>query len=411
MKCLLLTREPERLPLRWAFLRGSLSVALISVAMVGLTMMLVSVVMLRAYSQHNLRLIARSIAYTVEAAVVFDDVQAAEEGLRTIVGKEAIAEAQVYNNRGVLLAHYQIPQKPVIGWLLGGRYRGAVVHNGNTIGEIQLTGHAGGLLSFILAASGSVLCGLLLAVLAARYLSLRMVGKVVEPLESMTRITRAIRRDRDFTRHVPRKSNLTELNDLSEDFNALLDELYAWQTHIKAENSLLTYKARHDDLTGLPNRSFFEYRLGMVLQDSMRQKRQAALLFIDCDRFKDINDGLGHAVGDKVLTVVAERIRSQLRESDLVARLGGDEFAALIYPVPKAKDALRIADSVLRSMDAPIALDDKGNSVITSLSIGVALYPQHGRTAERLLRSADVAMYLAKRSRHGSLKLASDGFQ
>jgi len=93
MKCLLLTRRFERLPLRWAFLRGSLSVALISVAMVGLTMMLVSVLMLRAYSQHNLRLIARSIAYTVEAAVVFNDAQAAEEGLQTIVREEAIAAA------------------------------------------------------------------------------------------------------------------------------------------------------------------------------------------------------------------------------------------------------------------------------------------------------------------------------
>jgi len=406
MRCLLLTRQPERLPLRWAFLRGSLSVALISVAMVGLIMMLVSVWMLRAYSQHNLRLIARSIAYTVEAAVVFNDAQAAEEGLQTIVREEAIAEAVIYDRRGERLARYRRVGTPVVSWLLGGHYHTTIVHKGSRIGDIELTGHAGGLLGFILIASGSLLAGLMLSVLTARYLSQRMVSRVVEPLESMTQITRAIRRDRDFTRHVPQKSNLTELNDLSEDFNALLDELYAWQTHIKMENSLLAHKARHDDLTGLPNRSFFEYRLNLVLQDAMRQQRQAALLFIDCDHFKDINDGLGHAVGDKVLTEVAGRIRSHLRESDLVARLGGDEFAALIYPLSQAKDALRIADAVLHSMDAPIVLDDEG-SVSTSLSIGIALYPQHGRTASHLLHSADVAMYLAKRSKRGSLRLAS----
>jgi len=169
---------------------------------------------------------------------------------------------------------------------------------------------------------------------------------------------------------------------------------------------LLAHKARHDDLTGLPNRSFFEYRLNLVLQDAMRQQRQAALLFIDCDHFKEINDGLGHAAGDKVLTEVAGRIRRHLRESDLVARLGGDEFAALIYPLPQAKDALRIADAVLHGMNAPIVLNDKG-SVSTSLSIGIALYPQHGRSAEHLLRSADVAMYLAKRAKRGSRRLAS----
>jgi len=406
MRCLLFARQPERLPLRWAFLRGSLSVALISVAMVGLTMMLVSVLMLRAYSQHNLRLIARSVAYTVEAAVVFNDAQAAEEGLQTIVREEDIAEAVIYDQRGEPLARYRRVQAPVVSWLLGGHYRTAIVHKGSRIGDIELTGHAGGLLGFILIASGSLLAGLMLSVLTARYLSQRMVSRVVEPLENMTQITRAIRRDRDFTRHVPHKSNLTELNDLSEDFNALLDELYAWQTHIKVENSLLAHKARHDDLTGLPNRSFFEYRLNLVLQDAMRQQRQAALLFIDCDHFKDINDGLGHAAGDKVLTEVAGRIRRHLRESDLVARLGGDEFAALIYPLPQAKDALRIADAVLHGMDAPIVLND-GGTVSTSLSIGIALYPQHGRTAEHLLHSADVAMYLAKRTGRGSLRLAS----
>jgi len=406
MKCMLFTRQPERLPLRWAFLRGSLSVALVSVAMVGLTMMLVSVLMLRAYSHHNLRLIARSIAYTVEASVVFNDAQATEEALQAIVQGEDIAEAVIYDSRGEPLARYQRPQPEIVSWLLGGHFRTVIAHSGNEIGVIQLTSHAGGLLGFILVASGSVLVGLLLAVAAARYLSQRMVNRVVEPLEEMTRITRAIRRDRDFTRRVPHKGNLTELNDLGEDFNALLDELHAWQTHIKVENSLLAHKARHDDLTGLPNRSFFEYRLNMVLQDAMRQHRQAALLFIDCDRFKEINDSMGHSVGDKVLIEVADRIRSHLRESDLVARLGGDEFAALIYPVPEAKDALRIANAVLRSMDVPIFLNS-GGTVSSSLSIGIALYPQNGRTAKHLLHNADVAMYLAKRAKRGSLRLAS----
>jgi len=405
MKCLLLSKNPQRLPLRWAFLRGSLSVALMSVALVGLTMMPVSLFVLRAYSQHNLKLIARSIAYTLDAAVIFNNPQAAEEGLQAIVGGEAIAEATIYDVEGAVFARHQNAEPLLINWLLGDQYRQPMLHGGKSIGEIHLIGHAGSLMVFLLWASISVLAGLLLAVLAARWLSWRMVKRIIEPLENMARITRAIRRDRDFTHHVPQNTNLSELNDLSEDFNALLDELYAWQTNIKLENSLLAYKARHDDLTSLPNRSFFEYRLNLLLQEAGRQKKCAALLFIDCDEFKAINDGLGHAAGDKVLVDVAARIRSQLRESDLVARLGGDEFAALIYPVPEEKDALRIADAILGCMDTPIELGE-GATVSTSLTVGIALYPQHGRTPERLLRSADVAMYLAKRGKRGTRRLA-----
>jgi len=404
LRCLLLSGRSERLPLRWAFLRGSLGVALMSVAMLGLSMMLISVFVLHAYSKHNLRLIARSIVYTVEAAVVFNDTQATEESLQLIANEEAIAEAVVYDSEGNLLARYQKPKARVSG-LLSGHYSEPIVHNTLVIGEVQLLGDSTSLLGFIVAGMGVVLLSLLLALLAARYLSQRMVTRVAKPLETMAQITRAIRRDRDFSRHVPQKSNLTELNDLSEDFNALLDEICTWQTHIKMENSLLAHKARHDSLTGLPNRSFFEYRLNLVLQDAMRQNKQAALLFIDCDQFKAINDSLGHAAGDKVLIDVAARIRGQLRESDLVARLGGDEFAALVYPVPEVKDAIRIADDIVGSMDAPIRLNN-GGTVNTGLSVGIALYPQHGGTAERLLHSADVAMYLAKRAKRSKRRLA-----
>jgi len=402
MNCLLLGRPSDGLPLRWAFLRGSLSVTLLSVAIVGLSIMLVSVFALRAYSQHNLRLIARSIVYTVEAAVLFNDIQATEEGLQTITKAEAIAEAKIYDGQGTLIVHYQRP-KAVVSWLADDYYNQPIVHNGLVIGEVRLLGDSSALLSFIVIGLAAVLLSLLGAAVSARYLSRLMVSKVVEPLESMTRVARAIRHDRNFTHRLPQKNNLVELNDLSEDFNALLEELHTWQTHIKLENSLLTHKARHDDLTGLPNRSFFEYRLSLVLQEAARQKKQAALLFIDCDKFKAINDSLGHSVGDKVLVEVAARIRRQLRESDLVARLGGDEFAVLIYPVPKAKDALRIADSIAGSMNKPIVLDT-GDSIYTSLSIGIALYPQHSRSAESLLNSADAAMYVAKRGKRSSRK-------
>lgn len=129
------------------------------------------------------------------------------------------------------------------------------------------------------------------------------------------------------------------------------------------------------------------------------------MLFIDSDRFKEINDRLGHAAGDTVLVNIAMRIRGQLRESDLVARLGGDEFAVLLAPLASGSDALRIADNIIASMQAPIRLGD-GSTVSTSLTIGIALYPDHADSPAALLHDADMAMYIAKRQARGSRRLA-----
>ncbi len=121
-----------------------------------------------------------------------------------------------------------------------------------------------------------------------------------------------------------------------------------------------------------------------------------AVLFLDSDHFKQINDSLGHAVGDEVLINVASRVRAQLREHDLVARLGGDEFAVLLTPLHSREDAERIADKIVASMRLPIQLDD-GRRVPSALSVGIAFYPDDGQDPASLLNAADAAMYQAKR--------------
>lgn len=150
-----------------------------------------------------------------------------------------------------------------------------------------------------------------------------------------------------------------------------------------------------DGLTGLPNRLLFNDRLETTLQEAQRSGEMCALLFVDLDRFKNINDSLGHAVGDQVLIAMAKRLRETVRGSDTVARYGGDEFTLILRHVVQRDDALRIADKLVRAMEAPLTLDG-GSELHITVSIGVSFYPDDANDAERLVKHADVAMYNAK---------------
>jgi diguanylate cyclase (GGDEF)-like protein len=150
-------------------------------------------------------------------------------------------------------------------------------------------------------------------------------------------------------------------------------------------------------LTGLPNRAFLLNRIGEMTVDVERSRESFALLLLDLDGFKQINDRLGHRIGDLVLRDLAPRLQEPLRRDDVVARLGGDEFAILLSPPTDAKAASNVAGRINRCVRQPLLVD--GMCFRLSASIGIALHPQHGRKAGNLLHCADVAMYTAKRDR------------
>ncbi|WP_070341333.1 diguanylate cyclase TpbB, partial [Pseudomonas aeruginosa] len=367
--------------LRRVLYRAHLGVALVAVFTAGLAVTLVGLLTLRAYADPNQQLIARSISYTVEAAVVFGDAQAAEESLALIASSEEVSSAIVYDRQGQTLASWHrestgplhLLEQQLAHWLLSAPTEQPILHDGQKIGSVEVKGSGGSLLRFLLTGfAGMVLC-LLLTALGAFYLSRRLVRGIVGPLDQLAKVAHTVRRERDFEKRVP-EAGIAELSQLGEDFNALLDELESWQARLQDENASLAHQAHHDSLTSLPNRAFFEGRLSRALRDANEHREQLAVLFIDSDRFKEINDRLGHAAGDTVLVNIAMRIRGQLRESDLVARLGGDEFAVLLAPLASGADALRIADNIIASMQTPIRLSD-GSTVSTSLTIGSALYP------------------------------------
>jgi len=165
-------------------------------------------------------------------------------------------------------------------------------------------------------------------------------------------------------------------------------------TAAQAKSLQMSHLAQHDSLTDLPNRVLFNDRLTQAIALAERQGKQLALMFVDLDHFKKINDSLGHDVGDKLLRSVAGRLLACVRRSDTVSRLGGDEFVILLSQVEHAEDAAYSARKILRALAAPHMIDNK--SLDINVSIGVSTYPNDGQDAEGLMNRADNAMYEAK---------------
>ncbi|MGM0985162.1 MAG: diguanylate cyclase domain-containing protein [Pseudomonadota bacterium] len=162
----------------------------------------------------------------------------------------------------------------------------------------------------------------------------------------------------------------------------------------KAAEEVVRHQALHDELTGLPNRAQMEQQLERAIQMARLADRQLAVLFLDLDHFKEVNDTLGHQAGDTLLQAVSERLQANLRAEDMLARLGGDEFVIMLSPINSADSAAKVASNVVAALTTPFTID--GTPVTIGVSAGIALYPSDVSEGESLLRAADSAMYRAK---------------
>ena len=206
-----------------------------------------------------------------------------------------------------------------------------------------------------------------------------------------------------------------ELNSFAPEFVELLQRLaanvsFAVEGFDRADEKeraeeRIKYLATHDNLTNLPNRAMFNQLLGFAMEEAQRFQRHCAVLFIDLDRFKVINDSLGHAAGDALLIEVASRLRSGVRENDVVARLGGDEFVILLNEVTESHDVAAIARNLLSMIGQSLELS--GHECGVTASIGIAMFPEDGRDEQTLMKNADIAMYLAKQEGKNDIRFFS----
>jgi len=178
-------------------------------------------------------------------------------------------------------------------------------------------------------------------------------------------------------------------------------------SQIKCSEAELEHLAHYDPLTGLPNRLLLHSRLQHAIDTAQRNGQQLALLMLDLDRFKDVNDSFGHPAGDELLMQVADRLKSRLRGADTLARLGGDEFIVLLEGVTHDTDVARVAGEIIAVFDRAWTVAN-GAQVRIGTSVGISLYPSHGQSAAELLQQADTALYLAKAEGRGCFRYFSD---
>ena len=236
--------------------------------------------------------------------------------------------------------------------------------------------------------------------LAYKYHSI-LSKEILTPISKLNESTNIIIETKALTARVGVYNN-DEIGELAKNFNVMLDELDKSHDELNKQKDLMSYKAHHDELTGLPNRALFNDRLEFALIKAKRKKSVVAVFFLDLDYFKDINDTYGHDAGDEALIIFSERLKESIRAEDTLARMGGDEFMIIIEDHVNPNTSAVVAQKIIDVMEEPILLGD--DTFNLSTSIGISLYSKDGTKPSELMKASDLAMYDAKQSGRNNFK-------
>jgi diguanylate cyclase (GGDEF)-like protein len=263
---------------------------------------------------------------------------------------------------------------------------------GEVVGEFVLVGDVSDLPRNLLRTLQLTILCALLALATGLLIAGRLQRGILRPLRSLTFAMEQIRKSHDYAAHVEATSD-DEIGQLVEGFNATLSE-------IRTRDRQLEMLAYYDALTGLANRTLFRRTLDDELSLCKQESSEGALLLLDLDHFKEVNDTLGHAAGDELLAKVARRIEGALNSSCFLTRLGGDEFAIIVSGCGGQSEIESLAGNIIAAVSGSVILEERGE-VAVETSIGVVLIPSDGATTSDLLRNADLALYRAKEDGRG----------
>jgi diguanylate cyclase (GGDEF)-like protein len=359
--------------------------------------------------QRELQAAAQVFASAAASAVAGEDAIAARNSMRAIGQIAGMQHARIEMPDGRVLAEMGVIAQLDSDLRIDGSQRLSlwrvassrsvqvtvpIRESGATIGAFVLIGDASDLAENLLKTLRLTLLGALLSVAIALSVAARLQMGITAPLRALTSAIERVRKTHDYGAQIEATSN-DEVGRLVDSFNETLSE-------IRKRDDELEKLAYYDPLTGLANRTLFRRTLEDTLDGCKRAGTDGALLLLDLDRFKEVNDTLGHAAGDELLVKVAGLIGGVLAPDHFLARLGGDEFAIILPQGDHASTTKRLAEDIIAAMSGSIALES--GDVAIETSIGIVLFPRDADTANDVLRNADLALYQAKEKGRGRLE-------
>ena len=430
-------RDLGKVSIRWKLTLLIVTISTVSLLLASVAFITSDRINSQQTTSNNLRTMAEIIAANSSAALLFGDARAAQETLGFLNAQQHIQAAAIYGMDETVFASYRKPgiaiefpdsniqTETILFWVNHVELFTHINYEGEQIGIVYLRSDMKAIHDRLVWFLGIVAAVLLMSMLVTFVLSTRLQRIITDPLLRLSAIARQVRTENNYSLRVSGE-NEDELGNLITDFNAMLDEIQSRDNELMEHRAMLEhrvmqrtseleianaelatsksqaeavakrmeYHAHHDALTGLPNRLLLNDRIIAELAHARRQHGRLALLFLDLDRFKIINDSLGHAVGDQLLRVIARRLGNCVREEDTVARLGGDEFMVLLPRISGSSDAGRIARKVIDCLVNPISCN--GHELHITTSVGISIYPHDGTDAETLIKHADISMYRAK---------------
>lgn len=355
---------------------------------------------LRNHSLDQLHVESDMVVESVAAAMAFQDAVAAEESLRTLRGADDILEAHLFLNDKTLFKSYYrnpkkaLPQQDVFNMKVD-TFSYIVVKKmislrsqqvGSLIIVASMKHFYTRLFWYMLILVGATAFGLYFATLIA----VRISKMITTPLISLTHTTEKIMAEGTYNTPIESASNSAsndEVGMLSRAFSAMISQ-------IRERDKSLKHLAYYDRVTGIANRHYFEERIAQSVDNATRYGTSCALLMLDLDDFKIVNDHYGHPVGDMLLKHVSETLRLTLRSNDVIFRIGGDEFAVIIESECSEELLSMIALKIIHAISQPVLLEK--HTIVVGISIGISCFPKYSKNLNSLIRHADTAMYRAK---------------
>jgi diguanylate cyclase (GGDEF)-like protein len=396
----------------WSIKNKLKAVIILTSLAVLLVLFLVFVLTQRNFLRNKLLqemdVLARNLANNCAASVIFGDHRTANETLESLKANPQVAIGIIYDTEGRIFSSYHqqetldspttYPSPALLdaGHLFSRHHLDSIQtigYGSEELGLLYLRANLKMIENTLLRYIGFGFMGLGGAFVLAWILASRLQRVISQPIEQLAAAMKSVSKERNYSQRVKMESH-DELGSLIDDFNEMLVQIEMRDQELRNKQNRLDYLAHHDTLTNLPNRLLFQDRLRHAISKARRMQQIMALLFLDLDRFKNINDSLGHEVGDQVLQEVAKRLTNIVRESDTLARLGGDEFVIALEQNTESRELTIVAQKILETLSTAFHIDT--HELYITASIGISLYPANGLTPETLMKTADVAMYRAK---------------